>query len=168
MAGPVASEDTEGPLAGEHKLLASAKKLSLFAAGAASQKYMQALAEQQEIMGALADCISEVYALESCILRTEKLMQSRGEAGAAQAIAMTQYYAAKAIDTVERSDSKGDRRGGRGRYAAHPDGDPAPAGEARAGEYDCTGSPDRETRARRGEVLVVEVKGTDSLTVAAR
>ncbi len=106
MAGPVASEDTEGPLAGEHKLLASAKKLSLFAAGAASQKYMQALAEQQEIMGALADCISEVYALESCILRTEKLMQSRGEAGAAQAIAMTQYYAAKAIDTVERSTRK--------------------------------------------------------------
>jgi alkylation response protein AidB-like acyl-CoA dehydrogenase len=101
MAGPVAGEDRAGPLAAEHKLLASTKKLSLFAAGAASQKYMQALADQQEIMGALADCISEVYALESCILRAEKLMGNRGEAAARQAIAMTQYYAAKAIQTVE-------------------------------------------------------------------
>lgn len=101
MSGPVAAEEREGPLAGEHKLLAGAKKLALFAAGAASQKYMQALAEQQEIMGALADCISEVYAIESCILRAEKLLASRGEAAAGQAIAMTRYYAAGAIDRVE-------------------------------------------------------------------
>ena len=57
MAGPGAAEEREGPLAAEHQLLANAKKLTLFAAGAASQKYMQALADQQEIMGALADCI---------------------------------------------------------------------------------------------------------------
>src|ERR1017187_2392976 len=35
MAGPVAKEDPEGPLAAEFDLLASAKKLTLFAAGAA-------------------------------------------------------------------------------------------------------------------------------------
>ena len=62
MSGPSAGEDREGPLAAEHKLLANAKKLALFAAGAASQKYMQGLADQQEVMGALADCIMEVYA----------------------------------------------------------------------------------------------------------
>ena len=82
MSGPSAAEEREGPLAAEHKLLANAKKLTLFAAGAASQKYMQALADQQEIMGALADCIMEVYALESCILRAEKLRADRGEAAA--------------------------------------------------------------------------------------
>jgi butyryl-CoA dehydrogenase len=106
MAGPGVSDDREGPLAAEHKLLAGARKLTLFAAGAASRKYMQALADQQEIMGALADCISEVYAIESCILRAEKLRASRGDAAAKQAIAMTQYYAAKAIETLEFSTRK--------------------------------------------------------------
>jgi butyryl-CoA dehydrogenase len=101
MSGPGAGDDREGPLAEEHKLLANTKKLSLFAAGAASQKYMQALADQQEIMGALADCISEVYALESALLRAEKLRANKGESNAKHAIAMTKYYAAKAAQTVE-------------------------------------------------------------------
>ena len=106
MSGSAAAEERPGPLGAEHALLAAARKLTLFAAGAASQKYMQALADQQEIMGALADCIAEVYALESCILRAEKLRLSRGEAAAAQAVAMTRYYAAKAFDTVESSARK--------------------------------------------------------------
>src|SRR5579883_86094 len=106
MSGSAAAEERPGPLGAEHALVGQAKKLGLFAAGAASQKYMQALADQQEIMGALADCIAEVYALESCILRAEKLRLSRGEAAAAQAVAMTRYYAAKAFDTVESSARK--------------------------------------------------------------
>jgi butyryl-CoA dehydrogenase len=106
MSGPSAPEEREGPLAGEWQLLANMRKLTLFAAGAASQKYMQALADQQEIMGALADCITEVYALESCILRAEKLRLTRGDAAAKQVVAMTQYYAAKAFQTVELSTRK--------------------------------------------------------------
>ena len=106
MSGPSAGEDREGPLADEYKLLANLKKQGLFAAGAASQKYMQALADQQEIMGALADSISDVYALESAILRTEKLRAARGDAAAKHAIAMTKYYAAKAAQTVEASARK--------------------------------------------------------------
>ena len=42
---------------------------------------MTGLADQQEIMGALADCIMEVFALESCILRAEKLIAAKGEPG---------------------------------------------------------------------------------------
>ncbi|MBS1857661.1 MAG: acyl-CoA dehydrogenase family protein [Acidobacteria bacterium] len=109
LTGPGAAApagDTSGPLALEHALVAAAKKLTLFAAGAASEKYMQALGEQQEIMGALADCISEVYALESCILRAEKLRAARGDAAAATAIAMTGYYAARAIQVVEAAARK--------------------------------------------------------------
>jgi len=105
MSGP-SSESFEGPLAAELKALASAKKMTLFAAGAASQKYMNALPEQQEIMGALADCIMEAYALESCILRTEKLIAAKGEPAARQALAMTRYYAVKALQTVETASRK--------------------------------------------------------------
>jgi alkylation response protein AidB-like acyl-CoA dehydrogenase len=106
MSGPAVAEDGEGPLAAEHKLLAGARKLALFAAGTASQKYMMALADQQEVMGALADAIIEVYAMESAILRAEKLRASKGEAAAAQAVAMTRYYSARAFDIVERSARK--------------------------------------------------------------
>ena len=67
---------------------------------------MMGLADQQEVMGALADCIMEVFALESCLLRAEKLIAARGESGARQAIAMTRYYAAKATQTVEASARK--------------------------------------------------------------
>jgi alkylation response protein AidB-like acyl-CoA dehydrogenase len=106
MAGPTQAQQRPGPLAAEHQLLANVKKLTLFAAGAASQKYMQALADQQEIMGALADCISEVFAIESCILRAEKLRVNRGDAAARQAIAMTRYYAANAAEKVESAARK--------------------------------------------------------------
>jgi alkylation response protein AidB-like acyl-CoA dehydrogenase len=106
MSGPSAGEELEGPLAAERKMLANAKKLGLFAAGAASQKYMMALPDQQEVMGALADCIMEVFGLESCILRAEKLIAVRGEAGAKQAIAMTRYYAARAFEVIERNSRK--------------------------------------------------------------
>jgi butyryl-CoA dehydrogenase len=101
LSGPSAPDELEGPLAAEHKMLSNARKLALFAAGAASQKYGQGLAEQQEIMGALADCIMEVYALESCLLRAGKLLSNRGASAARQAVAMSQYYAVKSLETVE-------------------------------------------------------------------
>jgi len=106
MAGPSAAEEREGPLGAEHQLLANTKKLALFAAGAASQKYMMGLGDQQEVMGALADCIMEVFALESCLLRAEKLIAAKGEVAAKQAIAITRYYAAKAAQTVEMASRK--------------------------------------------------------------
>ena len=101
MSGPGAGEQHDSPLAAEHHLLASARKLTLFAAGAASKKYMQAIADQQEVMGALADCIMEVYAIESCVLRAEKLAAASGQGAAGQAIAMTRFYTGKAFERVE-------------------------------------------------------------------
>jgi butyryl-CoA dehydrogenase len=103
VTAPSVGEELEGLLAAERKMLANAKKLSLFAAGAASQKHVQDLQEQQEIMAALADCIIEVYALESCLLRTEKFITRHGEAAAKNAIAMTQFYIAKALAMIEQS-----------------------------------------------------------------
>jgi butyryl-CoA dehydrogenase len=105
MSGPAADTGGEGPLAAERKMLANGKKLTLFAAGAASQKYMLGLADQQEVMGALADCIMEIYALESALLRAEKLLAARAPA-AKQAAALTQYCANKAFETIDASSRK--------------------------------------------------------------
>ena len=99
MAGPVAKEDREGPLAAEFDMLASAKKLTLFAAGVASQRYNTTLTDQQEVMGALADMITEVFTMESALLRAEK-MASKNAAGSIPVI-LARLYAAKAMDTVE-------------------------------------------------------------------
>ena len=103
MAGPGAPEHFEGPLAAERNMLAGAKKLGLFAAGVASQRYMTELAEQQEIVGALADGIMEIYTFESCLLRAEKMIETNGEAAARIPIAMTKYYGVKAMERVELS-----------------------------------------------------------------
>jgi butyryl-CoA dehydrogenase len=94
---------TEGPLGTERAMLFNAKKSALLVAGAASQRHLTDLQDQQEIMGALADCIIETYALESCLLRTEKLIANRGAAAASNAVAMTKLYAARALEVIERS-----------------------------------------------------------------
>jgi butyryl-CoA dehydrogenase len=72
MAGPSARAESTAALAAERAMLASAKKLGLFCAGAASRKYPTNLQDQQEIMGALADMMIEMLVMESAILRAEK------------------------------------------------------------------------------------------------
>ncbi len=96
LTGPAPREERAGEMANQHFLLAQAKKLSLFCAGAASQKHGNGLADQQEIMGNLADMIMEVLVLESAILRAEK-MQGR----TSLAIKMTKYYSARSFRIVE-------------------------------------------------------------------
>lgn len=91
------SEDMEAPLARETKVLATVRKMVLLAAGAASQRYMAALQDQQEIMADLADGIIAVFALESALLRAKKL------AGKAIPEAMTAAYAESALGTVEQA-----------------------------------------------------------------
>lgn len=101
LAGPSMGEDAEGDLTAERALLGNAKKTALFIAGVASQRYMMELAEQQEVMAAMADIIIEVFAMDSALLRTLKLIQSQGEAASAVAIAMTQLYISQAMANVE-------------------------------------------------------------------
>lgn len=96
MAGPAPREDSIGELSNQHLLLANAKKLTLFCAGAASEKFGGSLVDEQEIMGALADMIMEVLVLESSILRTEK-MQGRSPL----AVLMTKYDAARSFRVLE-------------------------------------------------------------------
>jgi butyryl-CoA dehydrogenase len=106
LSGPSLGDDSDGALAEEQKLVASAKKLGLFAAGAAMQKYMQQIEQQQEIMGAIADMVIEVYAMESALLRTMKISAAQGEAAAALPIAMMRVYLSQAMEKVEAAARK--------------------------------------------------------------
>jgi butyryl-CoA dehydrogenase len=101
LSGPSTADEIEGPLTEERKLVAQAKKLGLFAAGSATQKYMQAIQDQQEVMGAIADMTIETYAMESAVLRAQKLVETKGEREASLAIAMTRVYLAQAMEKIE-------------------------------------------------------------------
>jgi len=105
MAGP-SGEELEGLLAAERKLVESGKKLAMLVAGAASQKYMQKLADQQEIMGAIADMVIEAFAMDSALLRARKSVEAQGEAKAALIIAMTQVYLEGAFARLEAAAKK--------------------------------------------------------------
>jgi alkylation response protein AidB-like acyl-CoA dehydrogenase len=76
------SGDEEGVFTREKKVLANLKKAGLMVAGAAVQKFMMKLSDEQEILMNLADMLIEGYVAESTLLRVEKLIGLRGEAGA--------------------------------------------------------------------------------------
>ena len=70
---PAAEEsEGEGPLQKEAQLLDGAKKVVLLVAGSAVQKYMQALANEQEVIGVVSNLVMEVYGIESALLRALK------------------------------------------------------------------------------------------------
>ncbi|MEO5936462.1 MAG: acyl-CoA dehydrogenase, partial [Terriglobales bacterium] len=99
-------EPLEGPLAAERTMIMNAKKAGLMVSGVATQKYMMALQDQQEVMGAMADMITEVYAMESAVLRAHKLIVKNGEASSENAVNMTRVYLATSIDKVESAAKK--------------------------------------------------------------
>ena len=99
MGGP-SMDEIEGPLADERKVVANAKKIALFTAGIAMQKYMMALRDRQEVLAAIADLVIETYAMDSCLVRAQKILASQGEAAARLPIAMTQIYINYAMDKM--------------------------------------------------------------------
>jgi alkylation response protein AidB-like acyl-CoA dehydrogenase len=106
LAGPSVGEELEGALPEERKLVAQAKKLGLFVAGSATQKYMQTIQDQQEIMGAIADMVMEAYAMESAVLRAQKILERDGEPAGALPVAMTRVYLSGAMERVEAAARK--------------------------------------------------------------
>jgi alkylation response protein AidB-like acyl-CoA dehydrogenase len=94
-------DEDETVLAAEMKLAQNAKKVALMALGTAAQKYMMSLAEQQEILMGVADIIIDAFAMESAILRAQKLAASQGEEAASRYIDMTRVFCNDAVERIE-------------------------------------------------------------------
>ena len=94
-------DDDEGLLAAEQKLAKNAKKVGLMTLGTAAQKYMLKLGDQQEILIGIADIIMDAYAMESAILRAQKLAASQGEEAAARYVDMTRVFCNDAVERIE-------------------------------------------------------------------
>jgi hypothetical protein len=93
--------EDEGILEKERKMVSMAKKMGLLAAGAATQKYMEKLAGQQEIVALIADMIIDVFAMESALLRTSKKIWKEGEEESRIHLAATRVHINDAFPKVE-------------------------------------------------------------------
>ncbi|PGT85357.1 MULTISPECIES: acyl-CoA dehydrogenase family protein [Bacillaceae] len=91
----------EGTLEQEKYLLKNAKKIGILIAGLAAQKYGKELQKEQEVLVNIADIVSNVYAMESAILRTEKAIAKNGEEKNKQKLLYTQVYCQEAFNEIE-------------------------------------------------------------------
>src|ERR1019366_7472492 len=71
--------------------------------GAAVQKFMQNLEKEQEVMMDISDMLIELFACESVLLRTEKLISIRGEAACALQVDMTKTYISDSLEKINLS-----------------------------------------------------------------
>jgi len=95
LAGPSA---TVNGASEESKLVTNAKKIALFALGVAYQKYMNALENEQEVLAGITDISMNAFAMESALLRTEK-MAARGQGAVAQS--MCSVFLREGMETIE-------------------------------------------------------------------
>jgi alkylation response protein AidB-like acyl-CoA dehydrogenase len=96
-------EEDDAPFAAERRLIANFKKSVLMVAGSAAQKLMQSLAKEQEILMNIADMAIWTYAAESALLRTMKIIEMKGEAEAADQIAMTKTWLYDTADRIHKA-----------------------------------------------------------------
>ncbi|HJQ68130.1 MAG TPA: acyl-CoA dehydrogenase family protein [Blastocatellia bacterium] len=92
----------DGVFAAERAALTNCKKAAIAVLGMAAQKYMTKVQEQQEVLAAASDIIMDLLAMESAILRTEKLVGLRGEESCAIQIDATRVFANDAIGRIEQ------------------------------------------------------------------
>ncbi|MFM7196142.1 MAG: acyl-CoA dehydrogenase family protein, partial [Bacteroidota bacterium] len=104
MSVPDMSSDGEDVLfAKEKKVLVNLKKAGLMVAGAAIQKFMMKLSDEQEIIMNLADMLIEGYVAESALLRVEKLIALRGEQACETEKAMAMITLHGAVEVSARA-----------------------------------------------------------------
>jgi alkylation response protein AidB-like acyl-CoA dehydrogenase len=85
----------------EKYLVSMAKKIFLMTAGLAVQKFGPKLEQEQEVLANLADIISEIYNMESVVLRTEKAIGRSGADKAKQKLLYTEVYCQEAFNRIE-------------------------------------------------------------------
>ncbi len=98
---PLAVQLPDEPLALQEHMVKMAKKIALMVAGLAAQKFGANLVKEQEVLAKIADMIIEIFAMESGLLRTKKIVESQGEEKAKYQIAAVETYVDDKIPTIE-------------------------------------------------------------------
>ncbi|GAB3414711.1 acyl-CoA dehydrogenase family protein [Niabella aquatica] len=93
----------EAPFAAERKLVANFKKAILMVAGAAIQKLMRQVENEQELLMNIADMAIETFHAESVLLRTIKIAEERGEKNATLYTDMMRTFLYDAADKINKN-----------------------------------------------------------------
>ena len=98
---PLSVQLPDTPLALQEHMIKMMKKLALMIAGGAAMKFQQKLANEQEVLAKLADIIIEIFAMESGLLRTLKIIDKSGEEKAKYQIDAVKVYVDETIPKIE-------------------------------------------------------------------
>lgn len=98
---PLMVEIPDEPLAFQSHMIEMTRRAVLLVAGAAAQKYMQKLADEQEILARIADMSIELYAMESGLLRAKKKIAAKGEEAAAFDVAVVEAYMDETLPKIQ-------------------------------------------------------------------
>ena len=102
VLSPSMPEEVDDSVFAQERLaLANSKKAAIAVLGMAAQKYRDKVQEQQEVLAAASDIIMEIFSMESALLRTEKLIASRGEAACSTHIDVTRTFTSDAVGRIE-------------------------------------------------------------------
>ncbi len=94
-----------GPLAAEREFLARAKRLAVALLGQAAASCGDGLKDEQELLGEVADIVTEIYAIESGLARALK-MSSRGDSRAGLAADIASVYTSDVDDRIAHASSQ--------------------------------------------------------------
>ncbi len=94
-------ESDDGKLTMQQEMVEMSKKITLLVTGAAVQKYMMKLAEEQELLGLISDMVIQVFAMESGLLRAMKTLERFGDERAQIQKAMAKVFVNDAFERLE-------------------------------------------------------------------
>ncbi|MEO6537013.1 MAG: acyl-CoA dehydrogenase family protein [Ferruginibacter sp.] len=103
MSIPDFGSEEEGAFAAELKIILNLKKAILMTAGAAVQKLMMNLSNEQEILMNIADMALQVFHAESALLRVIKMNDKRGNAAVTVQTDIMHCYLNDAVDIVNKA-----------------------------------------------------------------
>lgn len=103
MSIPEFGAEDDAPFAAEKKLITNFKKAILMVSGAAVQKFMMNIEQEQEVLMNIADMAITVFHAESLLLRTIKITEQKGEEKASLYNDMMRVYLYDAADKINKS-----------------------------------------------------------------
>jgi len=98
---PLSVQLPDTPLALQEHMVRMSKKIALMVAGVAAQKFGQNLAKEQEVLAKIAEIVIEIFAMESGLLRTQKMIAKDGEEKAKYQIEAVKVYVDEMIPQIE-------------------------------------------------------------------
>jgi hypothetical protein len=107
LKSPAPEATTEGvPFAAEKTTLAGLKTLFLALGGAAVEKHQNRVAQEQEILMSLADVAITIFAIESALLRGEKIFPGLSDNRKASVASAVKIFTANAVEDASRAAKK--------------------------------------------------------------